>query len=247
MIGHNNLRETIVTTAVAIAERSSWEAVRLFDIAAELNITLDDIRAHFREKEDLIDAWFDRIDGIMLKAVEQNDFHAMPSRERLHRLIMAWLGAMTDHRMVIRQMIGSKLEPGHIHIQIPAIMRISRTVQWIREAAKRDATFIRRALEETALTTIYLATFTYWMFDESPGSQKTSDFLAQKLQLAEILDHTVYGAAHRHTDDTSGAHSSPEIEPRLLPVNAASASGTFASNLTPAQESSPMENRANPQ
>jgi len=247
MTGHSNLREAIVTTAVTIAERSSWEAVRLFDIAVELNITLDDIRTHFREKEDLIDAWFDRTDGIMLKAVEQDNFPALLPRERLHRLIMTWLDAMADHRTVTRQMIGSKLEPGHIHIQIPAIMRISRTVQWMREAAKRDATFLRRALEETALTTIYLATFVHWMFDESPGSQKTSDFLTQKLQLAEILDHTVYGAAHRHTDDISGTHSTAEIKPRLLPANVSSVSGAFSSEINPIEESIVVENRTNPQ
>lgn len=245
MTGHNDLREAIVTTAVALAERSSWEAVRLFDIATELNITLDDIRTHFCEKEDLIDAWFDRTDGIMLRTAEQDDFHALPSRERLHRLIMTWLCAMADHRTVTRQMIGSKLEPGHIHIQIPAIMRISRTVQWMREAAKRDATFIRRALEETALTTIYLATFTYWMFDESPGSQKTSDFLAQKLQFAEILDHTVYGGAHRHTDDIAGVSPSPEIKPRFLSANISSTSEAYISEINSVKKSTVAENRTN--
>ncbi len=247
MTHQNDLREAIVTTAVSIAGRSSWEAVRLFDVASELNITLDDIRTHFREKEDLIDAWFDRTDGIMLKVSEQDDFLALPPRERLHRLIMTWLEAMADYRTVTRQMIGSKLEPGHIHIQIPAIMRISRTVQWMREAAKRDTTFIRRALEETALTTIYLATFVHWMFDESPGSQKTSDFLTQKLQLAEILDHTVYGAAHRHTDDTSGTHSAAEIKPRLLPSNVSATAGAFQSVRASAEEITIAENRAKPQ
>jgi AcrR family transcriptional regulator len=247
MTEHSDLRETIVSTAVALAERSSWEAVRLFDIAAELNVTLDDIRTHFREKEDLIDAWFDRTDGIMLKAAEQYDFSALLPRERLHRLIMTWLNAMADHRTVTRQMIGSKLEPGHIHIQIPAIMRISRTVQWMREAAKRDATFIRRALEETVLTTIYLATFVHWMFDESPGSQKTSDFLTQKLQLAEILDHAVYGTAHRQTDGASGVHSDAEVTPRFLPSNISSVSGAFSSATNPVEESTVAENRTNPQ
>jgi hypothetical protein len=181
----------------------------------------------------------------MLRTAEQDDFHALSSRERLHRLIMAWLCAMADHRTVTRQMIGSKLEPGHIHIQIPAIMRISRTVQWMREAAKRDATFIRRALEETALTTIYLATFTYWMFDESPGSQKTSDFLTQKLQLAEILDHTVYGAAHRHTDDIASAHPDPEIKPRFLSANVSSVSEAYISEVSPAEKSTIAGNRTN--
>ncbi|MDH5480348.1 MAG: hypothetical protein OEX11_06290, partial [Nitrosomonas sp.] len=85
------------------------------------------------------------------------------------------------------------LEPGHLHIQIPAIMRVSRTVQWMREAAQRDATFMRRALEETALTSIYLATFVYWMNDISEHSKNTREFLLHKLQIAETLDHVVYG------------------------------------------------------
>ncbi|SER20139.1 hypothetical protein SAMN05421690_101240 [Nitrosomonas sp. Nm51] len=208
MTDYPNLREAIVDQAVAIAERSCWEAVRLFDIAAELKITLDDIRPYFREKEDIIDAWFDRADGSMLKLAKQDDFLALPPRERLHRLVMAWLDALAAHRTVTRQMIGSKLEPGHIHIQIPAIMRISRTVQWMREAAQRDGTFLRRALEETALTTLYLATFTRWMFDESDNAQRTRAFLAQQLQLAEILDQAVYGRAradsNHQPDATSG-------------------------------------------
>lgn len=221
-----DLRDAIVDTAVTLAARSSWEAVRFFDIATELNISLDDIRAHFREKEDLIDAWFDRIDGVMLKVAQQDDFRLMSSSERLHCLIMAWLDAMTEHRGVVRQMIGSKLEPGHIHIQVPAVMRISRTVQWMREAAQRDGTFLRRALEETALTTIYLATFTHWMFDESPQSQRTRDFLTHKLQLAETLDHTIYGAGQPHADDSANAASTSATETRLFPPSTSAASPT---------------------
>ncbi len=199
------IREAIVDTAVAIAERSSWEAVRLFDIATELNISLDDIRPHFREKEDLIDAWFDRADSQMLREAESVEFLSLSPRERLLHLIMSWLDTLAAHRKVTRQMIGAKLEPGHLHIQIPAIMRISRTVQWMREAAHRDTTFVRRALEETALTTIYMATFTYWMRDESENSQRTRDFLAHKLVLAEKLDQIVYGAPRKETATDSAA------------------------------------------
>ncbi|WMJ09076.1 TetR/AcrR family transcriptional regulator [Nitrosomonas sp. sh817] len=202
-----DLREAIVDTAVTIAERSNWESVRLFDAAAELDITLDDIRVHFREKEDLVDAWFDRADSRMLKAAETVEFLSLPPRERLQLLIMAWLDALAAHRKVTRQMIGGKLEPGHLHIQIPAILRVSRTVQWVREAAQRDATYVRRALEETALTTIYLATFAYWMQDDSENSQNTRDFLAHKLKYAESLDHWVYGNPRNETADNSGTDS----------------------------------------
>lgn len=207
------LREAIVDTAVAIAERSSWEAVRLFDVATELAISLDDIRIYFREKEDLVDAWFDRADSQMLKAAETVEFLSLSPRERLHHLIITWLDALAAHRKVTRQMIGAKLEPGHLHIQIPAVMRISRTVQWVREAAQRDATFLRRALEETALTTIYLATFVYWMRDESENFQRTRDFLEQKLQIAESLDRLIYGTSHKETTTDSAADpgSAPEI------------------------------------
>ncbi len=193
------IREAIVDTAVVIAERSSWEAVRLFDIATELNITLEDVRLHFREKEELVDAWFDRADSAMLKAAESVVFLSLTPREKLQHLIMSWLDALATHRRVSRQMIGTKLEPGHLHIQIPAIMRISRTVQWMREAAQRDATFLRRALEETGLTSIYLATFLFWMRDESENSRRTRDFLEHKLLLAESLDHVVYGSPSKET------------------------------------------------
>ncbi|PXX11642.1 TetR family transcriptional regulator [Nitrosomonas ureae] len=210
------LRGTIVDTAVALAESSSWEAVRLFDVAAELNISLDDIRLYFREKEDLIDAWFDQADGQMLRSAETVEFLSLSPRERLQHLIMAWLDALVAHRKITRQMIGAKLEPGHLHIQIPAIMRISRTVQWMREAAQRDATFLRRALEETALTTIYLATFTYWMQDSSENSQRTRDFLEHKLRVAESLDHRIYGIPCKETaadyaeQSVSASETSPE-------------------------------------
>ena len=208
-----DLREAIVDTAIAIAERSNWEAVRLFDVAAELDIELDEIRIHFREKEDLVDAWFDRADSQMLRAAETVEFMSLPPRERLQLLIMCWLDALAAHRKVTRQMIGAKLEPGHLHIQIPAIMRVSRTVQWLREAAQRDATSVRRALEETALTTIYLATFAYWMQDDSENSQNTRDFLAHKLKYAESLDHLVYSTPHQDTaaDATTETQSIHEI------------------------------------
>ncbi len=184
--------DQIVDTAVELGEQKSWEAVRLHDVAAVLGIPLDDVRAHFREKEDIVDAWFERADGAMLKAAQASDFFYLTPRQRLHRLIMTWLGALYPYRKTTRQMIYGKMEPGHIHIQIPGLMRVSRTVQWMREAAGRDATYVRRALEETGLTTIYLAAFFHWMNDNSPGSTRTSRFLKGCLKVAGNLDRVVF-------------------------------------------------------
>jgi ubiquinone biosynthesis protein COQ9 len=187
------MRERIVDAAIALGEQASWEAVRLHDVADALGITLDEIRRYFREKEDVVEAWFDRADAAMLVQAESPGFSGPTPRERLHRLIMTWLRALAPHRRVTREMIYGKLEPGHLHIQIPGLMRVSRTVQWMREAAHRDATYLRRALEETGLTSIYLMTFFYWMNDDSPGSASTGRFLDGWLAFAERLDRAVYG------------------------------------------------------
>lgn len=185
-------RERIVDAALAIAADTHWESLRLYDVAANLGISLNDIRWHFREKEDLVEAWFDRADTAMLAVPETPGFHELTSTKRIHKLIMAWLDALASYRLVTRQMIVNKLEPGHFHVQIPGLLRVSRTVQWVREAAGRNATFVRRALEETALTSIYLATFAHWMSDDSVDSQKTRRFLELRLRDAERLDHLVF-------------------------------------------------------
>lgn len=189
----NNIRDQILDTALELAEQTSWENVRLHDLADRLGISLEVIRRHFREKEDVVEAWFDRADEAMLAAVEAPDFMDLSPRQRLHRLIMTWLAALAPHRRVTRQMIHGKLEPGHVHIQIPGLLRISRTVQWMREAAQRDATHARRALEETGLTTIYLLTFFHWLHDCSQDSVRTSRLLDRCLARAEWLDRFVYG------------------------------------------------------
>ncbi len=187
------LKERIVDTALSLAAGRSWEAVRLHEVAAAAGLTLEDVHAYFREKEDVAEAWFDRADRAMLQELTGSAFLALPTRERLHRAIMAWLTALAPYRRVTRQMILGKLEPGHLHIQIPALMRVSRTVQWIREAAHRDATFVQRALEEVATTSIYLTTFGYWMWDDSSGSTATARLLQRLLGIAERVAHATVG------------------------------------------------------
>ncbi|HLE93830.1 MAG TPA: TetR/AcrR family transcriptional regulator [Sulfuricaulis sp.] len=186
-------RDKILDAALDLAGKKSWESVRLHDVAAEMGITLNDIREHFREKEDLTDAWFDRADASMLQEAAKTGFQKLSSRQRVHRLIMTWLTALTRYRRVTRQMIYGKLEPGHVHYQFSGLLRVSRTVQWIREAAHRDAELPWRAIEETALTMIYLATFFRWMRDDSENAVRTSDFLNEMLRQAERVAACIPG------------------------------------------------------
>ena len=181
------LARRIVDTAVELAEQSSWEAVRLHQVAEALGIGLDKVRRCFREKDELIDAWFERADDAALKLADSGELVELSPRERLFRLIMAWLDAQEAHRRVSRQMIQSKLEPGHLHIQIPALIRVSRTVQWMREGAGLQDAGVMRAVLETATTAIYLAAFVSWMGEDTAGSPRTRRLLDGLLAQAEAI------------------------------------------------------------
>ena len=176
------LAKEILDMALTLAQHSSWEQLHLFDIARELNIGLEDIYRHYRQKDDLVEAWFDRADRAMLCSANANDFHQKTIAERLQYLILAWLDALALHKRITGEMLWYKLEPGHIHLQLAALLRISRTVQWFREAAGQDSTNMTRIIEETGLSAIYIAVFVYWLNDGSDGQEKTRDFLQQRLQ-----------------------------------------------------------------
>lgn len=181
--------DDILDCALSLADRSSWEALRLHQVAQRLGVGLDTLQRHFAEKEDLVDAWFDRADTVMLRTAADLDL-ALSLDDRLHRVMMAWLDALAPHRSATRQMISGKLEFGHVHFQVAGLLRISRTVQWMREAAGCESTLPRRAIEEASLTSVYLVTFAYWMFDRSANSQGTRDLLRRKLRLLSRLPCT---------------------------------------------------------
>lgn len=190
-----DLSARILDAALQLAEERSWEAIRLHQVAARAGIGLAGIGRHFREKDELIDAWFDRADAALLAMAAEPWMPALPVRERLQRLTMAWLEALAPHRRVTREMILAKLEPGHLHIQFPAVMRISRTVQWLREAALLDDSGLRRALAESVLTAIFLATFVYWLGDDTEDAAQTRHFLDRQLAVAERAARTLPGFA----------------------------------------------------
>ncbi len=180
-------RDHIVDAAIAIAESGTWESTRLHEVALALNTDLEQIQRFFREKDEIIDAFFDRADRAAVRVSATQDFQTLSQDERMQRAIMSWLHALAAHRRVVREMIGAKLEFGHLHIQVPALMRISRTVQWFREAAGYRDTLPRRALMEAIHTSIYLAIFSYWMRDESKDSERTDKLLERMLRGAARL------------------------------------------------------------
>lgn len=179
------LADQILDTSLTLAESGSWENIHLYLIAEELQISLDQIRQIYPQKDDLVESWFDRADSKVLAINPSPAFMKLSVRERLHQVMMTWFEALAPHQRITGEMLLYKLEFGHIHLQALGVMRISRTVQWFREAARIDTSSLRRILEETGTTAIYLMSFARWLNDDSPGFSKTRHFLDRLLLNAE--------------------------------------------------------------
>ncbi|AQZ94557.1 TetR family transcriptional regulator [Halopseudomonas phragmitis] len=174
-------KQQILDQALTLANQCGWEKLTLNDIAQALTIPLAEIYRHFPQKDDLVEAWFDRADQTLLAKVPNPEWAALPAMERIEQVILCWLDAMAGYRELTGQMLLYKLEPGHIHLQAAGVLRISRTVQWFREAAALEASHAHRIGQEIALSTLFIATFIHWLRDDSCDQQDTRDFLHRKL------------------------------------------------------------------
>lgn len=180
------VRRRIVMTALRLAEAAgAWDPVHLHAIAGAAGVTLEELRRHFGDKDAITEGLFDIADAALLAAGREEAWPRLPLRERLFAALMAWLDAMAPHRRIVAGMLGYKMHPEHIHLQVRGVARISRTVQSWREMALSPSTGWRRELEEAVLTAIYLTTFARWLVDGSPGAARTRRQLRRALALAE--------------------------------------------------------------
>lgn len=180
------VRRGIVQTALRLAEQAgSWDAVHVHAVARELGMGLDEMSRHFDDKDAIAEGFFDLADAALLAAGRQPGWSELPIRERLFRAIMAWIDALAAHKRLVPGMLGYKMHPEHVHLQVRGVARISRTAQWIRETAMLRSTGLRREVEEAVITAIYLATFSRWLVDSSRGSEHTRRLLKRLLAAAE--------------------------------------------------------------
>jgi AcrR family transcriptional regulator len=176
----------ILDSALQLADVCGWERLHLFEVAAALGAGLDDIAPHYRDKDALVEAWFDRADLAMLARARQPDLAELNAEQRLEACLLAWLESLAAHRAVTGQMLLYKLEPGHIHLQVLGLMRVSRTVQWWREAAGRETLHLRRIAEETLLTGAYLRSFVHWLRHPEEDAAEFRAFLRGQLRCGAL-------------------------------------------------------------
>ncbi|MBM7063401.1 TetR/AcrR family transcriptional regulator [Pseudomonas sp. UL073] len=182
----------ILDTALNLAAQCGWERLQLHAVAAELGVGLDAIAAHYPQKDDLVEAWFDRADQALLRHAAEPALLEQDPGQRLEELLLAWLAALEEYPAVTAQMLLYKFEPAHLHLQVLGLLRISRTVQWWREAARRDNHHLARVVEESLLTAVYLRSFVHWLRHPHEPPALLRAHLHRQLQrapLRQLLRH----------------------------------------------------------
>ncbi|MDI5921122.1 hypothetical protein QLQ86_10040 [Halomonas sp. LR5S13] len=180
------LGERIMMEAIRQGEVDGWGAVRLTEVAARLELSTSRLLAEYRDLDAVANAWFRRGWLAMLDEPPEG-FAAWPERSRLEHCLRAWFEAFAAHRRVTVEMLCHKAHPPHLHTWVPMVFDLSRTIQWVREAARLEARYgSRRAqVEEVALTALFVATLAVWARDDSDNQARTRRFLAKQLSRGE--------------------------------------------------------------
>ena len=182
--GAGELRERILDTALELAEeKGRWSAVRLHDVADRLAVSPAAVLEQYRDLDAVTDAWFVRALEAMVGG-KPADFMKQPQWRRIEACLLEWFDALALHRKVSVQMLEGKLHLSHPHHWVPMIFNLSRTIHWLREAARLPAEYGTREArrEEIQLTALFAATLLMWARDDSPGQARTRRFLRQELR-----------------------------------------------------------------
>ncbi|MDP6343043.1 MAG: TetR/AcrR family transcriptional regulator [Alphaproteobacteria bacterium] len=187
------LQARIVDAAVELADEVGWPAVRLHQVAARLGVGLPEIRACYPDLDAVADAWLGRADDAMLVVAERADLAEAAAPERIRAALVAWFTALGGRRAMLRAILIYKLQPPHIHLSTALVVATSRRVQWLREAARLDATGRQKSLEEWGLTLLFGAAVLRWLGDRSENFEHTRAFIARRLDRADRLLGRLFG------------------------------------------------------
>lgn len=184
--GRPELRERAVAAALDLAGEVGWAGLRMHMIADRLGVPLADLAREFRDLDAIANAWFARVLETAL-AVATAEIEGLPATERLLRVVGAWFDALEPHAAVSREMLRLKLHPSHPHHWVPMAFDLSRLMHWFLDAARIEGSGARRALQEIAITGLFLGALARWAWPGPPCARRARRHLERRLRLAAPL------------------------------------------------------------
>ena len=173
-----------------MGNRHGWANVRMYHLAAYFDVSLINLRSHYKDMNAIADDWFARALADML-VQPNNNFSNRPAKERLFIIIMRWFDFLVAHHRVSAQIISNKLYLFHPQHWVSMVFSLSTLVHWVLDAAMITSCGRRRKLQELGTTLLILATLRVWVNDNSESQTKTRIFLKQRLNQADRVMQTL--------------------------------------------------------
>jgi len=133
----------------------------------------------FANKTAMIDAWFGAVDAAMKAALPPDTLATMKIRARITSLVEARLACVAPNREALRRALAI--------LAMPHNLRLARRLGWraadtMWRAAGDTATDYNHYSKRAILGSVYAATLTVFIDDESEGYTDTRAFLARRIE-----------------------------------------------------------------
>lgn len=175
------LKDRILEAALLHAAFDGWSRRTLVNAAADAGLDAVTARRLFPQGGDSLLEWLDDwADRQMLAAAP--GLSGQPVRRRIAGLVRARLEALTPHREAIRRAAAARGLPNNLVGSGRALWRtvdlIWRTIGFGDDPKEGFDYYSRRA----TLGSVLVATFLYWLEDQSDGCVETWAFLDRRIE-----------------------------------------------------------------
>jgi len=175
----DELRDALAPAVAANAAFDGWNVHALDSAADGLGVDHDVARLAFSDGPvAMIDAWFASIDAAMLARFTPEALKAMKIRERITALVEARLDLLAPNRESLRRALAVLAMPQNA-VRAARLGWRSADAMW--RAAGDTATDYNHYTKRAMLGTVYAATATVFLDDESEDHADTRAFLARRI------------------------------------------------------------------
>jgi len=174
-----DFRPTLLHHMLALAPFDGWSRHMLCEAARRAGISESEAtRAFPRGAESCIDYFFAQQDVALTTQFPEGSLSSLRVPQRIETLIMARLAALAPHREAVRRAASLRLLPWNAP---HAVKSLAHTADLLWRLAGDRATDFNYYTKRMTLAGVYLATFTYWMNDQSEHLATTREFLKKRL------------------------------------------------------------------
>ena len=156
-----------------------WNGKAVANAALALGIDPAVAALVFNGRAAMIDAWFSTVDEAMLSALPPETLATMKIRERITALVEARIAVVAPSREALRRALAILAMPVNARVAAKLGWRAADTM-W--RAAGDTATDYNHYSKRAILGSVYAATISVFINDESDGFADTHAFLARRIE-----------------------------------------------------------------